>query len=180
MNASTKDVFYNHINTILKLKINNKFIISDKHLQLSINVIQMIFKLLKENEEINTTTIHPFDVDDKQIKSVKVIQLLTTNDIFNKTINELNDIFNSIITFLESRKEMNHVLWDQNFLNDARKSIEYEILQVRFKPKMEKNVTKCTRCSSGNVHFTLKQVRSADEPMTTFFVCLDCDKKWQI
>lgn len=37
----------------------------------------------------------------------------------------------------------------------------------------------CSRCKSSNTSNTQKQTRSADEPMTVFVHCHDCDKRWK-
>lgn len=38
---------------------------------------------------------------------------------------------------------------------------------------------KCSRCKSDRCHYYQMQTRSADEPMTTFVTCLECDKRWK-
>lgn len=43
---------------------------------------------------------------------------------------------------------------------------------------MTKNV-KCGRCKGNRIFYQEVQTRSADEPMTTFYQCLDCGKKWK-
>jgi transcription elongation factor S-II len=37
----------------------------------------------------------------------------------------------------------------------------------------------CGRCKSNNTEYFQKQTRSADEPMTTFVTCKNCQKKWR-
>lgn len=37
----------------------------------------------------------------------------------------------------------------------------------------------CKKCRSRNTEFTQKQTRSADEPMTTFALCNECDYRWR-
>ena len=38
----------------------------------------------------------------------------------------------------------------------------------------------CKRCKSKKCTYYEMQTRSADEPVTVFITCLDCDKKWKI
>jgi transcription elongation factor S-II len=38
----------------------------------------------------------------------------------------------------------------------------------------------CPRCKHRKIFSTQKQTRSADEPMTTFFKCLNCDYNWKM
>lgn len=37
----------------------------------------------------------------------------------------------------------------------------------------------CSRCKKSNCTFYQKQTRSADEPMTIFITCLECQHKWR-
>jgi DNA-directed RNA polymerase I subunit RPA12 len=38
---------------------------------------------------------------------------------------------------------------------------------------------KCPECKSNNIHVDQKQMRSADEGATNFYICLDCKYKWK-
>ena len=38
---------------------------------------------------------------------------------------------------------------------------------------------KCHKCKSMKTTYTQAQTRSADEPMTTFVTCLNCDNRWK-
>ena len=38
---------------------------------------------------------------------------------------------------------------------------------------------KCGKCRKNNCTYFQMQTRSADEPMTTFVTCLNCDKRWK-
>mmetsp|Transcript_2511 Transcript_2511/g.3069 ORF Transcript_2511/g.3069 Transcript_2511/m.3069 type:complete len:308 (-) Transcript_2511:430-1353(-) len=42
------------------------------------------------------------------------------------------------------------------------------------------NMFKCEKCGSRNLHHTERQTRSADEPMTQFFQCLECGNQWRM
>ena len=41
------------------------------------------------------------------------------------------------------------------------------------------SMNRCGRCKGQNLNNWEKQTRAADEPMTQFFQCLDCDNKWR-
>lgn len=45
--------------------------------------------------------------------------------------------------------------------------------------KQEQGAFKCGNCGSRNTEYTQKQTRAADEPMTTFVLCVDCGKRWR-
>jgi transcription elongation factor S-II len=38
---------------------------------------------------------------------------------------------------------------------------------------------KCRRCGSRSCNYYEMQTRSADEPMTQFITCLDCNNHWK-
>lgn len=46
-------------------------------------------------------------------------------------------------------------------------------------PDDYKGLFKCGRCKSWRTTYYQMQTRSADEPMTTFATCHDCDKRWR-
>lgn len=42
-----------------------------------------------------------------------------------------------------------------------------------------KGIFKCAKCKSDKTSYYQMQTRSADEPMTTFVTCMNCNKKWK-
>jgi transcription elongation factor S-II len=45
--------------------------------------------------------------------------------------------------------------------------------------EMQKGSFQCKQCKSWDTTYTQKQTRSADEPMTTFVLCLACGSRWK-
>ncbi|CAM9827454.1 unnamed protein product [Chrysoparadoxa australica] len=43
---------------------------------------------------------------------------------------------------------------------------------------VDKTETKCPACDHGEAFFNQIQLRSADEPMTTFYKCVKCKHQW--
>ena len=56
-----------------------------------------------------------------------------------------------------------------------RDKIKYEL-----KPEAMTDQYKCRRCGSRKCSYYEMQTRSADEPMTQFFTCLDCQNRWKM
>jgi DNA-directed RNA polymerase subunit M/transcription elongation factor TFIIS len=44
----------------------------------------------------------------------------------------------------------------------------------------QEGMFRCSKCKSKKTTHYQLQTRSADEPMTTFVTCLDCDKRWKM
>ena len=61
---------------------------------------------------------------------------------------------------------------------------EQEIVRLRKelmadKDNNYKGMFKCGKCKSDKTTYYQLQTRSADEPMTTFVTCMNCNKKWK-
>ena len=56
-----------------------------------------------------------------------------------------------------------------------RDKIKYEL-----KPEAMTDQYKCRKCGSRKCSYYEMQTRSADEPMTQFFTCIDCDNRWKM
>ena len=52
--------------------------------------------------------------------------------------------------------------------------------QVAKNQGTETDLFKCGKCGKRRTTYTQLQTRSADEPMTTFVLCLDCGKRWKV
>lgn len=63
------------------------------------------------------------------------------------------------------------------YLLEKKKEIEKNL----FSSKLEANTDAftCYKCKSNKCSYYQLQTRSADEPMTTFVTCLNCDTRWK-
>ena len=66
---------------------------------------------------------------------------------------------------------LNPTKWQQ--LQDTR-------LPKNIQKERKKGMYKCKRCGSWYSEYYSAQTRSSDEPMTLYFSCLDCGKKWKM
>jgi len=53
-------------------------------------------------------------------------------------------------------------------------------LKYELKPEAMTDQYKCRKCGSRKCSYYEMQTRSADEPMTQFFTCLDCQNRWKL
>ena len=94
--------------------------------------------------------------------------------------------------------KMTYLLKDETLVNKVRNG-EYRIQDIVFMKNSElypekyrKNVViknmeefvkdsvfQCGNCKSRKITYYQLQIRSADEPMTTFFTCVSCNKRWK-
>ena len=56
-----------------------------------------------------------------------------------------------------------------------RDKIKYEL-----KPEAMTTLFKCRKCNSRETSYYEVQTRSADEPMTQFITCLNCNNRWKM
>ena len=50
---------------------------------------------------------------------------------------------------------------------------------LRCKTRNHRGAKKCRKCGSRSTSYYEVQTRSADEPMTQFITCLDCNNRWK-
>ena len=68
-----------------------------------------------------------------------------------------------------NHKELNPELWKN-----------YNTMKNVFvKQEIHDSIIKCPKCKLNKVHYYQLQTRSADEPMTTFCTCTNCNHRWK-
>jgi DNA-directed RNA polymerase subunit M/transcription elongation factor TFIIS len=81
-------------------------------------------------------------------------------------------------------KEIEQDIWDW----DSQAYYEYQdnekrtILNITRPLEVEEGIYTCPRCKGNKTHHYSRQVRSADEPATTFITCAnrECQHRWKI
>ena len=84
----------------------------------------------------------------------------------------LNDIYK--IPSMEN-KDIYPDIWKQILKEKEQRDKE------QFEPRLNisTDMYKCNKCGKNNCTYYQAQTRGADEPMTTFVTCLNCNKKWK-
>ena len=87
---------------------------------------------------------------------------------------------NNALYLLHHRTDEFMNLSFQDFVSSSYQTVS----QKAQKPSFENIFTgtseiKCKKCNSKQISHTQLQTRSADEPMTTFFECKDCNNRWK-
>ena len=102
----------------------------------------------------------------------KSIMLNLTSDILHQIENK--EVTSQHVAFM-NHQELNPEKW--------KDAVNRKIL--RDKNKYEVNIESatnsfvCRKCHKNDTTYYQIQTRSADEPMTTFVLCLNCDKRWK-
>ena len=100
---------------------------------------------------------------DSYVKNENFLKRILSNDIDIKTIStlEIYDIYPENWKYLiEFRTKQD--------------KIKYEL-----KPEAMTTLFKCRKCGSRSTSYYEVQTRAADEPMTQFITCLDCNTRWK-
>jgi DNA-directed RNA polymerase subunit M/transcription elongation factor TFIIS len=75
---------------------------------------------------------------------------------------------------------LNYELYDNNNFNEQIINNQKTCRYLIEKPKVyESDTVVCNKCKSKKVVFYSLQTRSCDEPMTIFYTCMNCNKKWK-
>jgi len=70
-------------------------------------------------------------------------------------------------------------IYPENWVDLLDKKIKRDKLKYEMKPTAMTDQYKCRKCSSRSCSYYEVQTRSADEPMTQFITCLDCNNRWK-
>jgi len=97
---------------------------------------------------------------DSELYSDKIYNLIKEEDSIPKIIDIIED------------HEFNNPIWIKYREKEKKRE---SVLESR---KGNSNV-RCAKCGKRNTEVTFAQTRSADEGMTQFFTCLECNNKWK-
>ena len=157
----------------MKMKLNN-IINNDK---LSSNMEKGIFNYsLKEsnNKKVVKKWDNPYFVQIYTDRMRSIIYNLTKHDILleqlkNETIKPQD------IAFM-THYEMCPEKWKKMLMVKSVKD------KVKFETNIEASTDTftCRKCRGNKTTYYQLQIRSADEPATTFINCIDCGNKWKI
>lgn len=94
--------------------------------------------------------------------------------------------YDVVISFILEAATPKQIVLNSPLLESERESVELALNAIQTKIKAQKGVHQCSRCGEQGDKFgwetlsSQKQIRSADEPMSTLVKCLTCGKNWRI
>ena len=139
--------------------------------------------VLKQQQNIRIIEKHVYDTSEKQFTDEDSIEEIYRHNLYQTIGDILNGTkLSDMVSYIKhSRLGWNHFAFKdmQNMLDEQNDFIENPFA-------VEEGVLECKSrdkdgvlCGSKRVFSYQRQVRSADEPMTTFASCCKCGTKWQ-
>lgn len=156
--------------------LTNKFINIFSGEVVGINIEKGIFNYTIElcrNKKIKLSWNEPKFVKLYSTIARKVVANLTYTPNAKKVIENINDgIFSP-----ENIAKMTHQELYPEFWKEQKDKV---MSKLPTKEEQEHDgFFKCGKCKTKKTTYTQAQTRSADEPMTTFVTCLNCNHRWK-
>ena len=106
----------------------------------------------------------------------------------DKYLDAYQDNLLHLLTLLQTNTDPTSLLqqgktgWDSVLFQPFLEAERRDIVNLTKPLEVEEGLYTCPKCKSKKTHSYTRQVRSADEPATTFITCAntDCSYKWKI
>jgi transcription elongation factor S-II len=166
----------------------------------SVNDIKRINRILSDNwccleyPEIIEKSIYNYTIREAREKKIE----RTWNNKFFVFLYKKNysKVYSNVATNKNAAfviKKLKYGYWEpENIISMSHEELYPEMWEdfiIKNKKKMDllsldnkqqgSNMFKCGRCKKNNCTYFQLQTRSADEPMTTFVTCLECNNRWK-
>ena len=138
----------------------------------NIGIIEQHFYQAVVNEYISSSKIPDLKEDD--ISSEEL------TDLYLENMHQLIYDISSGKNLKELLKEIKagHIQWDHSDFQTFRNRLDERNNFIEKPFEVEEGALECRKCGSKRVYYYQRQLRSADEPMTTFATCCQCGAKW--
>ena len=111
-------------------------------------------------------------------KYSKIARKTIANITYTTNANDVKEKIFKNVWQPETIASKTHAELDLKYNEKIKKKIMAKYINT--KPTQEHDgVFKCGKCKSKKTTYTQVQTRSADEPMTIFAVCLNCENRWK-
>ena len=114
------------------------------------------------------------------ISKIRSIYINLNKDSYTKNNYLLEKIKNGDIKPDDISKLSVYEIHPENWKEIIDAKIKRDKMKYEIKPEAMTERYKCRKCGSRKCSYYELQTRSADEPMTQFFTCLDCKNKWKM
>jgi len=173
MNSNINDTFRN--------KIVEKFdsLICDKYI--SRNVEKSIYNyIIKLSKNKNIERSWNNDIF-RNLYLSKIISIYSNlkSDSYIKNNNFLTLVKNDEIDIKNIATMSVYDIFPENWKEILELKSKKDKLKYELKPEAMTDAFKCRKCGSRSTSYYEVQTRSADEPMTQFITCLNCNNRWK-
>ena len=111
-------------------------------------------------------------------KYSQLTRKIIANITYTPNASDVKDKIINNVWKAEDIASMTHIQLHPEFHEEIKLKIMEQYITKE--PEQEHDgFFKCHKCKSMKTTYTQAQTRSADEPMTTFVVCLTCENRWK-
>ena len=172
--SSNKDKLRNKYVIFLNKELNNE----KKSRQIEKSIYNNIIKYTKKNNiKRKWKNIH---FKSLYISRIRSIYSNIKGDSYLKNKNFKKKILNNEIDVTMISELSKYDIFPENWKDLIEEKMKKDKLKYELKPEAMTDIFKCHRCSGRSCTYYEVQTRSADEPMTQFFTCLDCKNRWKM
>ena len=173
MNSNINDTFRNKIVE----KFDTLILDTSKSRNVEKSIYNYIINLSK-NKNIHRT----WDNDifrNLYLSKVRSIYSNLKNDSYIQNNNFLTLVKNGKIDIKNIATMSVYDIFPENWKETLELKSKKDKLKYELKPEAMTDAFKCRKCGSRSTSYYEVQTRSADEPMTQFITCLDCNTRWK-
>ena len=171
--SSYKDKLRNKYVIFLNKELNNE----KKSRQIEKSIYNNIIKYTKKNNiKRKWNNIH---FKSLYISRIRSIYSNIKGDSYLKKKNFKKKILNNEIDLTMISELSKYDIFPENWKDLIEEKMKKDKLKYELKPEAMTDIFKCHRCSGRSCTYYEVQTRSADEPMTQFITCLDCNNHWK-
>ena len=171
--SSYKDKLRNKYVIFLNKELNNE----KKSRQIEKSIYNNIIKYTKKNNiKRKWNNIH---FKSLYVSRIRSIYSNIKEDSYLKNKNFKKKILNNEIDVTMISELSKYDIFPENWKDLIEEKMKKDKLKYELKPEAMTDIFKCHRCSGRSCTYYEVQTRSADEPMTQFITCLDCNNNWK-
>ena len=171
--SSYKDKLRNKYVIFLNKELNNE----KKSRQIEKSIYNNIIKYTKKNNiKRKWKNIH---FKSLYVSRIRSIYSNIKEDSYLKNRNFKKKILNNEIDVTMISELSKYDIFPENWKDLIEEKMKKDKLKYELKPEAMTDIFKCHRCSGRSCTYYEVQTRSADEPMTQFITCLDCNNHWK-
>ena len=172
-NSSYKDKLSDKYVIFLNKELNNE----RKSRQIEKSIYNNIIKYTKKNNiKRKWNNIH---FKSLYVSRIRSIYSNIKEDSYLKNKNFKKKILNNEIDVTMISELSKYDIFPENWKDLIEEKMKKDKLKYELKPEAMTDIFKCHRCSGRSCTYYEVQTRSADEPMTQFITCLDCNNHWK-